>query len=829
MRADIKIRETRFNKEKNNFERQIEIAEAIDFGWYASYRDEDRIKKHKLNLDLLNGRLDVSLYDAETCHTIMGEEVTLGKNDIVHYPIISQVAKAKHGEMISMPFVMSVKDQTPIRESFQQMEYQKLIEQYIQLKYTEPAKRMVQEKVAKMMPPEQSQMMTPEDMQQLQQQMDVEARAMNPEEIYEYLENDYRSPIAKQAQEVTNYLIDQLDIKRKQDEGAKFAIATGEEYYLVDTHGDDLIFESLLPASVSYGGSAETEWVQDMSWAKIERWLSVEEATQKYAEYLSEKDWKELYDYVEPLWGTAKKHGVLSDDPNSPITRRVMYEMSADGDGWTKKVVGEGANVNYKTSEGSSNLMKIYSQIINDYGAGTPLSSFGIRECTIYFRDKALLKRVERFEDGEVKKYWFGENYQPVESDLTVKKVWVDEVWRVVKLGTHNNIYVKVEPIPYQYKSLQNYKVELPIYGRAYETHRNMTKNVSLIDLGKPYQQEYDIEMHNLKQDLGTNLGKVFIFLKNLKPAEQTWQEFITNMKDFGFVLADTNQKGIGALDPNVLKTVDVSKMQDVAARIQLLENLRQNLYRSMFSNEASLGQVGQYATNGNIGSQQAATSIQIEPFYDMHRQIVEKAVSALVNKARLFYKDRPQLIRNILSPSSYVELESGLAFWYTELGVSFDNSGRTLRQIEMIKQNVHAFVQNQFGPEASIELLLANSTSDIMNIVKKGIKRQQEMMQQNQEFQMAMQNQKAQMEMQLKQQEWAFQMQRQKEMLDNGLIKAEIHASSFERANDVDKNQKHDLLEKAVDDRATQERIHADKMALEYAKLGKKAPVPSR
>lgn len=824
MKPDLKFRETRYNKEKNNYQRQIDIAEAIDYGWYSSYRDEDRIKKHKLNLDLFNGRLDVDLYDAETCHTIMGEEITLGKNGIVHYPIISQVVNAKLGELISMPFVMSVKDQTPIRESFQQMEYQKLIEQYIQLKYTEPVKRMVEQKVASMLPPDAQSIMSPEEMQQMQQMMEVEARAMNPEEIHEYLENDYRSPIAKQAQEVTNYLIDQLEIKRKQDEGAKFAIATAEEYYLVDTHGDDLIFDTLLPSSVSYGGSTETEWVQDMSWAKVERWLSIEEATQKYAEYLSEKDWEELYDYIEPLWGGhVKKHGVLSDDPNSPITRRVMYELSADGGGWSKKVVGEGANLDYKTSEGSSNLLKIYNRIVNDYGAGTSLSSFGIRECTIYFRDKAMLKRVERFEDGEVQKLWLGENYQPVESDLSVRKVWVDEVWRVVKLGTHNNIYVKVEPLPYQYKSLQNYKVELPIYGRAYNTHRNMSKNVSLIDLGKPYQQEYDIEMHNLKQDLGTNLGKIFIFLKNLKPAEQTWQEFITNMKDFGFVIADPNQKGVGALDPNILKTVDVSKMQDIAARINLLENLRQNLYRSMFSNEASLGQIGQYATNGNIGSQQAATSIQIEPFYDMHRQIVEKAVSALVNKARLFYKDRPHLIRNILSPSSYVELESGLAFWYTELGVSFDNSGRTLRQIEMIKQNVHAFVQNSFGPESSIELLLANSTSDIMNIIKKGTKRQQEMMQQNQEFQMAMNTQKTQLDAQVKQQEWAFQLQKQKEALEVGLVKAEIHASSFKMANDVNNDQKHDLLEKAEQDRELALKVHEDKMKLEYAKLGKK------
>ena len=816
---DIKVRDTRKNKEKFSFQRQIDIAEAIDFGYYGAYRDEERIKKHKINYDLFNGRLDVSLYDDNACYTIMGEEVTLNNKAITHYPLISQVAHAKLGEMISMPFIMSIKDQTPLKESFEQREYKKLIEQYIQLKFIAPAQKMVEDKVAQLVPQEQIQAFSPEELQQLQGQVQQEVRAMNPEEIYEYMENDYRTPISKHAQEVTDYLIDQLDIKQKQDEGAKHAIITGEEYYLVDIHNDELTFDTLLPASVSYGGSVETEWVQDMSWAKVERYLSVEEATQKYAEYLSEKDWNEIYEYVEPLFGSSNRK-TLSDDPNSYATRRVMYELSAEG-AWTKNVEG---SLDYKTSEGSSNLTKIYNRILSEYGAGSTLSSFGIREATIYFRDKMMLKRVTRFEEGEEKKYWFGEHYRATEEDISVREVWVDEVWRVVKLGTKNNVYVKVEPVQYQFRSLTNYKCELPIYGRAYNTHRNMSRNVSLIDLGKPYQQEYDIEMHALKHDLGTNLGKVFVFLKNLKPQEQSWQEFLTTMKDFGIVMADTNQKGINALDPNLIKTFDVSKMQDVAARVQLMESIRQNLYRAMYSNEATLGQVGQYATNGNVMSQQAASSIQIEPFYDMHRQIVEKAIGALINKARLHYKNHPEKIRNILSPSSYAELEAGLAFWYSELGVSFDNSGRTLRQVEMIKSQVQALIQNSFGPEFAIELMSANSISEISNIAKKGTKRTQELQQQQQEFQMAQQQQNAQLQMQLKQQQFEFELQKQRESLQTSLQRADIQSKSFQLANDVNENQKHDLLEKAELDRETQLKMHEDKMKVELLKLGKKA-----
>jgi len=821
----IKPRVSRYTKEKNNFQRQIDIAEAIDYGYYnTKLRDNDRIDKHKINFDLFNGRLDVSLYDNDQCFSILGEEVSLGDKAITHYPIISQVAHAKLGELINMPFVMSVKDLTPIKDSFEQREYKKLIEQYIQLNYITPAQKLVEQKVAQMMPPvEETSMFTEEELQNLNQQVNqkinTEARAMNPEEIYEYMENDYRTPIAKQAQEVTDYLVEKLKIKEKQDEGSKFAIVTGEEYYLVDTHNDDLIFEPILPSSLSYGGSSETEWVQEMSWAKIERWLSIEDATQKYSEYLSEKDWQEIYEFVEPVFGTNAKLRDFVDDPGSVQTRVIMYEMSENGNYYAKDLSIEGS-LDYKTMEGSSNLAKIYSRILNDYGSNSVMSNFGIRESTIYFRDKMLLKRVKRYEEGKVVDYIFGENYKPVENDLEVFEFWVDEVWRVVKLGTKNNVYVKVEPIKYQFRSLTDYTVELPIYGKAYNTHRGMSKNVSLIDLGKPYQQEYDLEMHALKQDLGSNIGKVMIFLKNLKPQEQTWQEFFTLMKDFGVVMADTNQKGINALDPNLLKSVDASKMPEISARISLLENIRQNLYRSMFSNEATLGHVGQYATNGNIGSMQAASSIQIEPFFDTHRQIVEKAVTALINKARLYYKENPDKIRSILSPSSFAELEAGLSFWYTELGVAFDNSGRTLRQVESIKANVQMLIQNSFGPESSIELLLANSTSDIMNIVRRGAKKMAEQQQQSQEFMLAQQQQQAQLQMQLKQQEQEFELQKLRESLQVSLQRADIQSRSFQMANDVDSNHKHDILEKAELDRQTQLKIHEDKIQLEREKL---------
>lgn len=788
----------------------------IDYGYRGEFYNEEKYKKIKLNADLYNGRLDPQLYEEELCYNIGGENVELRENPIVHFPIISQVAVAMHGEFVVTPFIVSVKDQSPLRGSFESEEFKKRFDDWLQQTYLQPMYEMAQQSVLSQIPPEQLESMDEQQAMQLKQAIDENYKAMTPSEILDYIQHDYKTPLEKQGQEIIDMLIKELDLKQKYDEGAKFHIMHGEPIFYVGLNSEGPVFEVVTPGTLEYGGSAETEWIQDMTWAKRTRWMTIEDAIAEYPEYLEDKHLDELYRLVEPIWGTGIKK---SDD--SAITKRYMYYLSENGE----LLKEEYGNINYKTREGSSNLMKIYSRLQSDY-KNTPLSHFGIRVAHFVWRDKMPVYKVTRWDGEKTIELFLGENYEPTEEDIKVERYWVDEIWEGTKLGTTDAIYVKVQPLEDQYKSISSpvrERPELPYYGKAVATHRGLSKNVSPIDLAKTYQKEFDTEMAALRHDLKSNVGNVMVMLRNLKPDNVSWQDWYSNIKDLKILEIDTTKKGVNPMDANLVRTLEMSNMRDVAARVDYLKFLLQSVYRAMYFNESRVGQVGQYAAVGNINSQQQASYVQTEPFREVYRQCFEKAMQALLNVARYFYRKKPELLRNILSPSAYLELKSGISNLYRPLRLSLENTGLEMQNVQMLKSYLQHFIQNGVGPETIAEFALAKSTNDVLNVAKKAQAQIQQQIAQQQQAMMAAEQEKTNRELALKQMELDVKYKMNMENNATSIERAGIQAQSFQLAADVDGNKEADSIANKRMQIEADLLMHQEKMALEYEKLAKK------
>jgi len=811
----VKPLATRNQKEKSNFRRQRDIMDLIDYSFRGQYYDEGKLKKVKINADLYNGRLDPQLYDADNCYNFGGESANIQQNPIIHFPVISQVAVAMHGEFVNTPLIIAVKDTSPLRGSFESEEFKKLFNQWVEQTYLSPIREAATQSVLSQIPQEVLEQLDEEGQQQVQMQIEQQYRAMTPEEILDHMENDFQTPIEKGGQEIIDMLVRELRIKEKFDECAKFHIMTAEPIFYVGLTPQGPEFEVVTPGTLEYGGSEETEYIQEMTWAKRTRWLTIEDAIARYPEYLDKKHLDELYALVEPIWGTSI---TKSDDNQS--TKKFMYHLSEHGE----LLKEEYGNINYKTREGSTNLMKIYSRLKAQY-PGTPLSSFGIREAHIVWRDKMPIFKVWRWDGEEMTEHLFGENYQTTEKDYRVEKYWVDEIWEGVKLGsnTDNPVYVKVQPIEDQYKSLTNpirERPELPYYGKATSTHRGLSKNVSPIDLAKTYQKEFDTEMASLRQDLKSNIGNVMIMLRNLKPDNLSVSDWYTNMRDLKIMEIDTTKKGVNPLDANLVRTLDMSSMRDVSARVEYMKFLLQSIYRAMYFNESRIGQVGQYAAVGNIASQQQASNIQTEPFKEAYRQVFEKAMQALLNVARYYYRKHPEQLRGVLSPTAYLELVSGISEMYKPLTLTIENKGVEMQNVQMLKAHLQHFIQNGVGPELIAEFALAKSTTDVINISKKAQAQIQEQMRQQQESMMAIEQQKTEREMMLKQMEMEFKAGINAENNQISLERAAIQADSFRSAADADADGVADsTMNKKLQIEADLIK-HYDRMALEYEKL---------
>lgn len=812
---DVKRRVSHSKKVANDFQRQKDLMDIYDL-WYGGYRDYDEIDKFDMNYDLFNGRLDVELYEDPVCLNIEGKKIKFDFNSITHYPLISQVANAMYGEMISRPFQPIAKDIGSFSQTLRNKKWNELLRELMNAEILAP----LQDEVTRVYM-EQNRIqnvfdLTPEQQQQMQVDIQNRVSARTPEDILDFMQNDFQTPTQRQAQQLLDYFVAHQDIKYKQDEGFKHAIITGREIYFIgDRHGEP-VFELINPKYFTWAGSQNTEWIQDGAWAKHEQWLTIEEATQKYAEHFTPTRLRELEGYAEPIGGIRG----VGDPKKDYVQNRVMYELSTEGGLLAQKY----DHVNYKTKSGQSDMVRLYNDIIEKYGSnyGYAFANFGVRETHITWRDKCKMYKVMRVINGKEKHFWQGEHYEPKPEDLEVTEVWVDEIWEGTKLGStgSNDLYINIRPIPGQFKSIFNpFGTKLPYVGKSYNTHMNNTRNVSIVDLGKPWQKEFDVTMAQVKHDMATDFGNVFLMSLGLKPDKWEWQNWFDVLRNGKILMTQMQKHGMGNINPDLLRGINLSKASDIANKIALLDYFRNNLVQAMNFNDTRIGSIGEYTTNQNIQQAQSASYNQTEGYFETHRQIVEKAINMFMNRARVVYKDNEKT-KFILDDVARTELEISPDFWYEEWAIEFTTSSEDIRRVEELRQQMLAFVQNGMSFDGVLALTLANTPADIVEVMKKENQRQE---QQRQE---AMQQQQAQFEAQIQAEQQDKEAERQlKIALETAKLESQerrtaIDVDKFRLQNDVDRNNMADTIQKAILELQAKMEIEQAKLAQENKKL---------
>lgn len=811
---DIRRRVPHSKKVSNDFQRQKDIMDIYDL-WYGDYRNYEQLDKYDVNYDLFNGRLDTSFYDEPVCLNIEGEEVKFDFKSVTHYPLISQVANAMHGEMISRPFKPIAKDLGSHSHTLRNKKWNELLRELIDFEILQPIKEQLTSDYLKQNGIQDIFKLTPEEMQQMEADIQNRLVAKTPEDILDFMQNDFETPTQRQAQQLLDYFVAHQDIKYKQQEGFKHAIITGTEIYYVGDRNGEPVFEMINPKYFTWAGSQNTEWFQDGTWAKYEQWLTIEEGTQRYAEYLTRSKYNDLEGLAEPLGGL--RH---IGDPNKDfVQNRVMYEISMEGSPLSKKY----DHVNYKTRQGQDDIKRLYADIIKKYGAnyGYAFSNYGIREAHFTWRDKRKLHKVTRIVQGKEKHFWQDEHYEEKPGDIEIMEVWVDEIWEGTKLGSNGSedLYLNIRPIPGQYKSIFNpYGTKLPYVGKDYNRHMGNARNVSIIDLGKPWQKEFDVTMAQVKHNMATDLGNVFLMSLGWKPESWKWSDWFDVLRNGKLLVAQLQKHGFGNIDPNLLRSINLSKASDIAHSIQLLDYFRGNLIRSMNFNDTRIGAIGEYSTNENIQQAQVASYNQTEGYFETHRKIVEKALNIFMNRARVVYKHKEKT-KFILDDVARIELEVSPDFWYEEWAVEFSTSSEDIRRVEELRQQMLAFVQNGMSFDGVLALTLADTPSDIVNVMKKENKKMEEQRQEQLRIQQEQFQAQIEADKQDKEAERQLKVALETAKLQSQERRTAIDVDKFRLQNDVDRNNMADTLQKSIFEQEIKIKLEEAKLDFEKQK----------
>ena len=814
---DLKPRVSDKKRRASNFERLKDLADVYD-NYFGQDKRHSNFNKIKMNLNLYNGRVDTKFYSEATCFNVGNEKVKFESEAIIHNPIMSQVANSLFGQIYLRNFKPKAKHHGSGAVNMKKMKWNELVKRSHQELLINPLRERIYQQYIVDNNIQDIRSLTPEQLQQVNSDVEQRTNSKLPKDLLNFMFNEYETPTQQSAQRLLNYYVDKLGISNKYIDSFIWPITAGESIICIDDVHGKPTFDIWNPAFVSYGGGHSDETlIQKMDWVKYECWGSYQYITQKYAEHLKNKDYKILEDCLMPILGNSKVKVGEHDSMSREIIR-----IHNDG-GWVADKEYQGFND--KTIAGQNKLKEIYSRVLSQYGdTSGNFSNYGIRECKFFFRDKRHLKRVTRNEGGKEVRYWMDEHYEPTHLDIEVVDLWVDEVQRVTKIGEGDDaLYLKMGPVPGQYKSIHNpWDVELPVYGGKFNTHMNMVDNVAIMDLSKADQMQYDIIVHQMRRDMNSDLGTIFTFIQDYKPSSMSWQEWFSVIRTGKVAMLNPRKKGITGVDPQFLKKLDLSKVSDIAQKLQLLQHYRSNIITNMHTNAVSVQGASPYATNEGIQTARAAGTAQTENIFDLHTRTFEAALNGLMERVKYLYSTGELNVDELLNESGITDLQLSEGFSWDALKIAFKLSRQEEESLERMRSETLTLLQNANDPETVWDILRSQTTDEVNNVFRRNTKKLEE--QQKQQQEMIAQQQQAEREFELRKIKIKLDAEKEIEQLkaQTSITRTQIDSTKFEKAADVDGNNVSDKLELEQLKLIQKDREHQDKMALERDKLKK-------
>ena len=802
-------------KKANNFEYAELVADYYDDVYTGEMHDSKKAK-FLVNYDLYNGRADMSSMVGGSSYLLDDEEVDLSYENISHHDIISQVAKAMVGEQRKRLLYPTVIDSSTHTVNMRKERKMQLIQDYFEQTVYEPIRQQITEKYFIENGIEDPYALTIEQQQQAQSDIETKVKAMSPTHIEEYMKQ-YKTPYEIQGQKLLNYLMEDLNIKFVTDEGFKHALITGIECYRLGIQNHSPIYELCNPIGINYGISSDKTFIQDADWVTYEEYCTISDIFNKYGNKLRRKD-------IEKLEGAAS----YGSDRLQNIQSNVVWEFAKNPEAYASE------NIDIRTRQGQSTVRDIHARIQGDTREG---DAYKIRVLHVVWKTLRILKYVRRNINGKDQYFYRDESYvkDPLKGDISVSEIFVPEVWQCVKIGEGDStVYTDKGPIPYQNLSIDDpFNVKLPYYGAEYSRMMGNSENVSIMDLGKPWQYKFNVQMAKIEESEATDLGRIVSMYLHHKPDNYTFQEWFNMMRYSKVLLMNPNKEGNQNTDPQAIRELNLGNERDIQAKIGYLEFLRNQVVYSMMYNPQSLGQIGQYATAYNVQQSQNATSNQTEDIFAFHNQIVQSGLNGIINYARIAYKDNPLSVTYVLSDLDKADLELDTEMlWRSKIGIFVKNTGEDIQNLMQIKSRSQEMIQNGLisFPEL-IKLQLSRSTAEVYQIAEAAETRRKEAEAQQREEQMIQQREALEAQKAAEERVMAWELKKHEDDMAMKQYYAQQEASKFERMNDVDQNNKSDALEsKELEmlakasmeekNRKLEEKMHNDKMEIEKLKI---------
>lgn len=758
--------------DKQWYKDKINLVSASANGSSYGYGGVSDWKRKKVNYDLFNDIINKA--DFEYVCQPYGSQVGELPAQMTNRDIVSGKIKVLLGMEMSLPFswnVIATNEQATTRK--EQEEFNR-IREYVINEVMTPIRAGIQQQQEEAT---RGRQLSPEEQQKLQEDMQQQEAAQTPDEVRKYMVRDHQDPAEVQAQQILNYLVKKEKIPEKFNKGFKHMSLSGLEIYRVDIINGEPTLVVVNPLYFEYDMSEDLDYVQEAEWARCEYRMTPSEIVSNFGMYLTPDQIDRVYRFQDN-WGspTLIDYNFTFDESNNSNTITVTH-------------------VTWKS------LKKI-----------------------------GFLSFID--ENGELQEKIVDENYKLTKSqgDVEIEWEWIPEAhegWKIL-----DDIYVLCRPVPGQNKDLDNLHIcHLPYYGAACDNLNS--KITSPMDRMKSYQYFYDLLFYRTELLLASDKGK--ILAANIKAIPKSagidvtkFLYFMEANKIAFFNPSEEGNRGNGGDVTNMVKEIDMSLASNIMHYIELMGFIEKKCGTVIGITPQMEAQIGPNEAVSNTRQNIQMASHIIKPYFDLHNNVKQCVLQALIDKARVAYSGtKKRKLSYVLDDMSVMmfELDPELLDLST-YGIFVTNSTKAEDAKQAVVQLAQAALQNQQADLSDIiKIIRSESINEAVEDLEAAAARKVSEQQFAQVAQAKAQRESEAKAEQLRRDEWKHEenliILKEKERRETELQKQAMLSLGFAEDKDADQDGTPDVFE--VYKYGEEADIKRKKLALDEKKLDQK------
>lgn len=637
------------------------------------------------------------------------------------------------------------------------------------------------------------------------------------DDMADWLDYEYQDIREKRATELLNYYWEQLRLKYMFNKGFKDLLIAGESIYRIDIVGREPRVTRVNPLRLYIIMSSESTTLDDAEAIVEDMYMTPSQIIAEWGTMLTKKQVKDLYE-GDLISKSAAPFGRPVTMWSSSIDREMWFRDSDEYSFYDKRYLR-----NVRTSQGEIRVQRVYWASLRDVIIRKYINPTTGEELEEIIDGKYSLEPDENI----------GETFEPIK---------IKEWWQGVRIG--QDVFVDCKPCPIQYRSMNNpYEAYPPYVGQVYNTNDRVAR--SLVDMLKPLQYRWTIQMRKLDLLLARNLGKLIEIDVSKIPdfgngAKGNLDMFYNWMKLHGVILKNPFQEGApGQYSGQFNSTVGAQDADQTESINNVLAYLTQlKAWADELGGVNSQRRGEGYASEGLGVTQEriVRSTHQTEQYFALHEYNILKVLERLLETCKYTLELGNVKADYILGKESLELGDDGVLD--ADFGIKLTNSSEIM-ELEQKWDSLAEYAMNsgQIPYSDMIDILRTDSINEkvvkLKRAERKRREREERMSKQEQEAQAQMLQMQEKIEdkkFEQRMQELALKMELQKE-----LEQMKIDAGAYERWMDMENDSNNNMIDDNVEIRKEEIKVKGEKelqdkqIAFEREKMNKELAVKER